>query len=77
MAEPNFTNYRTNQPAELTAENLDRRDAEKIYFEQVRPRLIASERQNSGNASGEEDWDKIVPEKRFPFSVSYDIDYRR
>jgi len=48
MAEPNFTNYRTEQPAEVVAENLDRVSAEGIYFDKVRPRLIASEEQASG-----------------------------
>jgi hypothetical protein len=25
----------------------------------------------------ETDWDKIIPQKGFPFSVGYDIDFRR
>ena len=75
MAEPNFTKYRTKQPAEQVAESLDRRDSERIYFEQVRPRLIASE--EKAKQESKEDWDNIIPRKGFPFSVGYDIDLRR
>lgn len=49
MAEPNFTNYRINvRLAEIVTEELERCDGEGIYFDKVRPRLIAFEEQASG-----------------------------